>query len=61
MNLMIHCDHFGIGDSDTSYKEYITSGEQYSVSWDGNGASNLAPATINVRIKQNGQIFNRHI
>jgi hypothetical protein len=59
--IQIDCDHFGIGDTQGDIKEYIAESEGYQPNWNGDGAYSLATAIINLRIKDKGQIFNRHL
>lgn len=61
MAVQLSCDHLQIGDTQGNGKEYITNGDEYSPSWQGDGTYSLATATFQVRIKEKGQIFNRHI
>jgi uncharacterized protein YkuJ len=61
MAVQLSCDHLQIGDTQGNGKEYITNGDEYIPSWQGDGTYSLATATFEVRIKEKGQIFNRHI
>lgn len=61
MAIQIDCDHFGLGDTQGDIKEYIAEAESYQPNWNGDGAYSLATAIINLRIKDKGQIFNRHL
>jgi len=58
---MVSCDHFLIGPAADNGIEYIAEVEDLIPDWVANGAYSLAPATINLRIKEGGQVFNRHI
>ena len=55
------CDHLEIGDTEGTTVEYSPLGEEYSPDWNGEGAYSLATATFQVRVKEKGQQFNRHI
>jgi hypothetical protein len=61
MAVQLECDHLQIGDTQGVGKEYIANGDEYSPNWQGDGATSLASATFEIRIKEKGQIFNRHI
>lgn len=61
MAVIIDCDHFLIGDAEDNGKEYIADPEDYTPNWQGDGTYTLATAVMNVRIKEDGQKFNRHI
>ena len=61
MAAIISCDHFQIGDTETTGVEYIAEAEDYSPNWQTDGAYVLAAAVINLRVKEKGQVFNRHI
>lgn len=56
LSIMCRCDHFLIGTV-----EYIAQIEDYSPQWVANGAYSLAPAQINLRVKEGGKVFNRHL
>lgn len=61
MAAITSCDHFQIGDTEGSGVEYIAEAEDYSPNWQGDGTYSLATAVINLRVKEKGQLFNRHI
>jgi len=61
LSVQVDCDHFGIGDTQSNFKEYIAEAESYQPNWNGDGAYSLATAVINLRVKDKGQLFNRHI
>lgn len=61
MAAIISCDHFQIGDTQSSGIEYVAQAEDYSPNWQTDGSYSLATAVINVRVKEKGQVFNRHI
>ena len=61
LSVQIDCDHFGIGDTEQDFKEYIADAESYQPNWNGDGAYSLATSVINLRVKDKGQLFNRHI
>lgn len=54
------CDHFGIGVNEDIFTEYIAELQQYSPDWDRSGAFDLAVGVMNLRLKNGGQLFNRH-
>jgi len=58
---MVSCDHFLIGTAADNGTEYIAEIEDYNPEWIAGGVYSLAPAIIQLRIKENGQLFNRHI
>lgn len=58
---IISCDHFLIGDTESTGIEYVAEAEDYSPNWQTDGSYSLATAVINVRVKEKGQVFNRHI
>jgi len=58
---IISCDHFLIGDTEGTGVEYVAEAEDYSPNWQTDGSYSLATAVINVRVKEKGQVFNRHI
>lgn len=61
LGAMANCDHFHIGDSgSTEDTEYLAQVEQFQPQWRAEGDYNLAPATINIRVKEGGMKFNRH-
>lgn len=57
--IMRLCDHFLIGIDANELTEYLTDKEDYSPAWQRNGDYDLATSVINLRIKANGQKFNR--
>lgn len=59
MALQINCDTLEIGDTETDTKAYVVEDGDYSPLWDRSGASDLAPSRIQLRIQQEGMIFNR--
>ena len=61
MAAIISCDHFQIGDTEGSGVEYVAEAEDYTPNWQGDGSYTLATAVINLRVKEKGQVFNRHI
>lgn len=61
MAAIISCDHFQIGDTQSNGIEYVAEAEDYSPNWQTDGSYSLATAVINVRVKEKGQVFNRHI
>lgn len=61
MAAILICDHVEIGDDANLLVEYSTNGQEYSPEWNGEGAYTLAPATFQLRVKEKGQVFNRHI
>lgn len=60
MAAILICDHLEIGDTEGTVTEYSPLPEEYSPNWNGEGAYSLATATFQVRVKENGQKFNRH-
>ena len=60
MAVQLDCDHLQIGDTQGNGKEYIANADEYSPSWQGDGTYSLATATFELRIKEKGQIYNRH-
>lgn len=58
---LIHCDHFTIGDTGEMATEYIAEMEEYTPQWRGEGDSNLATITLNIRKKIGGMKFMRHL
>jgi len=61
MAAIISCDHFQIGDTEGEGIEYIAEAEDYTPNWQGDGTYTLATAVVNLRVKEKGQLFNRHI
>jgi len=61
MAAIISCDHFQIGDTEDVGVEYIAEAEDYSPNWQTDGSYSLATAVFNLRVKEKGQQFNRHI
>jgi hypothetical protein len=61
MAAIISCDHFQIGDTEDVGVEYVAEAEDYSPNWQTDGSYSLATAVVNLRIKEKGQQFNRHI
>ena len=61
MSAIISCDHFQIGDTESTGIEYVAEAEDYTPNWQTDGSYSLATAVINVRVKEKGQVFNRHI
>ena len=61
MSAMVICDHFQIGDTEGDGLEYMVAAEEYAPEWNGEGAYTLAPVVFTVRVKEKGQVFNRHI
>lgn len=61
MAVIISCDHFQIGDTEGDGVEYIAEAEDYTPNWQGDGSYTLATAVVNLRVKEKGQVFNRHI
>ena len=61
MAAIISCDHFQIGDTEGSGVEYVAEAEDYTPNWQGDGSYTLATAVVNLRVKEKGQVFNRHI
>lgn len=59
LSVMIDCDHFHVGDNEEA-KEYIAEVDDYNPQWIATGQYSLAPAVINIRVKEEGQTFNRH-
>jgi hypothetical protein len=53
-------DHFLIGEGPDNGKEYIIDSEEYAPEWRGEGDYNLATVAYRIRIKTEGQKFNRH-
>lgn len=60
MAAILICDHLEMGDTEGTVTEYSPLPEEYSPNWNGEGAYSLATATFQVRVKENGQKFNRH-
>jgi hypothetical protein len=58
--IMIDCDHFAIGDAQDVTTEYVAEVEDYTPQWVAGGQFALAPAVITLRVKTDGQKFNRH-
>jgi len=61
MAAILVCDHLEMGDTEGVTTEYSSSGEEYAPEWNGEGAYTLAVASFQVRVKEKGQVFNRHI
>lgn len=61
MATIISCDHFQIGDTEGIGVEYVAEAEDYSPNWQTDGSYSLATAVVNLRVKEKGQQFNRHI
>jgi hypothetical protein len=61
MSAILSCDHFQIGDIEGSGVEYVAQPEDYTPNWQGDGSYSLATSVINLRVKDKGQVFNRHI
>jgi hypothetical protein len=61
MSAIVSCDHFQIGDIEGSGVEYVAQPEDYTPNWQGDGSYSLATSVINLRVKDKGQVFNRHI
>lgn len=57
---IIRCDHFTIGELGIEATEYLAEMEDLSPGWIQDGSFNLAPASINVRLKDGGMKFMRH-
>jgi len=55
------CDHFLIGPTEDNGTEYITGIDEYAPEWRGEGDYNLATSAFQIRIKEGGQVFNRHV
>lgn len=55
------CDHFLIGPAEDNGTEYITGIDEYAPEWRGEGDYNLATAAFQIRIKEGGMKFNRHL
>lgn len=60
MAAILICDHLEMGDTEGTVTEYSPLPEEYAPNWNGEGAYSLATATFQVRVKENGQKFNRH-
>ncbi len=61
LSIQLKCDHLLIGETVDTMKEYLHDGEEYSPQWFGGGVdSSIAQSVFNLRIKDGGQIFNRH-
>lgn len=61
LGAMANCDHFHIGDTGSSEDtEYLAVVETFQPQWRAEGDYDLAPATINLRLKDGGMKFNRH-
>lgn len=60
MAVIVSCDHFQIGDTEDIGVEYVSDPEDYSPNWQADGSYSLATAVINLRVKEKGQVFNRH-
>ena len=54
------CDHLLIGPDQGNGIEYVFSPDEYQPDWRGDGDYNLAPVTGTLRIRRDGQKFNRH-
>lgn len=61
MAAILICDHLEMGDTEGTTVEYSPIGDEYTPAWNGEGAYSLATATFQVRVKEKGQVFNRHI
>jgi len=55
------CDHLLIGTGPDNGKEYIFSPDEYQPEWRTEGDYSLSPVTGSLRIKAQGEVFNRHI
>ena len=60
MAAILICDHLEMGDTEGTTVEYSPIGDEYSPEWNAEGAYSLATATFQVRVKDKGQVFNRH-
>lgn len=58
--IMIDCDDFKIGDSQTNSVAYVAEPDDYSPNWNTSGSYDLATSVINLRVADNGMVFNRH-
>jgi len=61
MAAILICDHFEIGDTENNTIEYSPTGDEYSPEWNADGSYSLATVSFQVRVKEKGQVFNRHI
>jgi len=61
MAAILICDHVQMGDTQGDTIEYSTEGSEYSPEWNAEGAYSLATAQFQLRVKEKGQVFNRHI
>jgi len=61
MAAILICDHLEIGDTEGTTIEYSPTGDEYSPEWNAEGAYSLATVSFQVRVKEKGQVFNRHI
>lgn len=60
MAAILICDHVEMGDTEGTTIEYSPLPEEYSPNWNGDGAYSLATSTFQLRVKEKGQVFNRH-
>lgn len=61
MAVMLQCTNFEIQDDNDQWVAYTTDGEPYEPQWFPSGIDmTTAPAVFKVRIKDGGQVFNRH-
>jgi hypothetical protein len=61
MAAILICDHLEMGDTEGTTIEYSPTGDEYSPEWNAEGAYSLATVSFQVRVKEKGQVFNRHI
>jgi len=61
LGTIIDCDHFMIGTTGSMDNEYIADIEDYTPEWRSEGDYGLSITIFNVRLKEGGQLFNRHI
>lgn len=60
MAVMLKCEHFEIQNINGEWIEYLSDGDPYEVQWfPGGNDFAIAPAIFQIRIKEEGQIFNR--
>ena len=60
LSAQLDMDHFLIGNNDTDFIEYTGQADSYNPDWR-DGDYDLAPFTFQLRLKEKGTVFNRHL
>jgi len=61
VSAIISSDHFTIGTTGTDDTEYIAEVSDYTPEWRSEGDYSLTYTIFNIRLKDGGQLFNRHV